>query len=168
MNAQGLPHLKWNAVAALIDDDVFDHLFVLETLYVEHAVRRRDPRVIATTNAPSAPLKSGRPPGGMTLLGTPRARGWLRGDDVSRGQEAITVGTSRGRLTGVYLPPSLSPEKVEAALGSIADSDVAMGDVNVRFSGLPLQHGSPGPLRLEVFRRWLDSNPFAHVMPNEG
>lgn len=168
MNVQGLSHIKWNVVAGLIDDDVFDYLFVLETWYVEHAVRRRDPRVIATTDVPSPLSTSGHPPGGITLLGTPRARGWLKGEAVSRGQEAISVVTCRGRLTGVYLPPSLSPEKVEATLDSIADSDVVMGDVNVRFSGLPLQHGSPGPLRrLEMFRRWLGANPFAHVMPSE-
>lgn len=169
MNVQGLSHNKWNAVAALIDDDVFDYLFVLETWYVEHAIRRRDHRVIATTDAPSSPSTSGHPPGGIMLLGTPRAQGWLRGEVISSDQEAITVVTSRGRLTGVYLPPSLSSEKVEATLESIADSDVVMGDVNVRFAGLSLQHGSPGPLRrLEAFRRWLDANPFSHVVPSEG
>ena len=31
VNAQGLPHYKWKAVARLIDDGVFDYLFVLET-----------------------------------------------------------------------------------------------------------------------------------------
>ena len=31
VNAQGLPHYKWKAVARLIDDRVFDYLFVLKT-----------------------------------------------------------------------------------------------------------------------------------------
>lgn len=100
------------------------------------------------------------------LLGTPRARGWLRGPVVLCGQEAITVPTSHGRLTGVYLPPRLSPKQVEATLDAIVDSDVILGDVNTRFDGLALQHGSPGPSsRLEVFRRWIDGNPLTHVMP---
>jgi hypothetical protein len=150
----------------LIDDDVFDYLFVLETWYVEHAARRVDPRVIATTDIPSSPPVSGHHPGGIILLGTPRARGWLRGPAVPCGREAITVPTSHGRLTGVYLPPRLSPEQVKVVLDAITDSDVILGDVNTRFDGLPLQHGSPGPsLRLEVFRRWIDGNPLTHVMP---
>ena len=150
----------------LIDDDVFDYLFVLETWYVEHAVRRVDPRVIATTDIPSSPPTSGHHPGGIMLLGTPRARGWLRGPAVSCGQEAITIPTSHGRLTGVYLPPRLSPEEVKVVLDAMTESDIILGDVNTRFDGLPLQHGSPGPSsRLEVFRRWMNGNPLTHVMP---
>ena len=100
------------------------------------------------------------------LLGTPRARGWLRGPAVPCGQEAITVPTSHGRLTGVYLPPRLSPEQVKVALDAIADSDIILGDINTRFDGLTLQHGSPGPSsRLEVFRRWMDRNPLTLVIP---
>lgn len=87
------------------------------------------------------------------LLGTPRARGWLRGPAVLCRQEAITVLTSHGCLTGVYLPPRLSTEQVKAVLDAITDSDIILGDVNTRFDRLPLQHGSLGPSsRLEVFR----------------
>lgn len=125
-------------MARLIDDDVFDYLFVLETWYVEHAVRHADPRVIATTDIPSSPPTSGHHPGGIILLSTPRARGWLRGPTVTYGQEAITVPTSHGRLIGVYLPPRLSPEQVKAVLDAITDSDIILGDVNTRFDGLPL------------------------------
>jgi hypothetical protein len=153
-------------VARLIDDDVFDYLFVLETWYVEHAVRRVDPRVIATTDIPSSPPISGHHPGGIMLLGTPRARGWLSGPAVSCGQETITISTSHGRLTGVYLPPRLSPEQVKVALDAIVDSDIILGDINTRFDGLTLQHGSPGPSsRLEVFRRWMNRSPLTLVMP---
>lgn len=150
----------------LIDDDVFDYLFVLETWYVEHAVRCVDPRVIAATDIPSSPPMPGHHPGGIMLLGTPRVRGWLRGPAVLCGQEAITVPASHGRLTGVYLPPRLSPEQVKVALDAIVDSDIILGDINTRFDGLTLQHGSPGPSsQLEVFRRWMDGNPLTHVMP---
>ena len=88
------------------------------------------------------------------LLSTPRARGWLRGPAVPYGQEAITIPTSHGRLTGVYLPPHLSPEQVKVVLDIMTDSDIILSDVNTRFDGLPLQHGSLGPSsRLEVFCR---------------
>lgn len=153
-------------MTALIENDVFDYLFVLETWYVDHTARRGDPRVIATTEIPSCPLMSGHHPGGIMLLGTPRARGWLRGHAIVFGQEAITVPTSHGRLTGVYLPPRLPPDQIKTTLDSIADSDVILGDINTRFDGLALQHGSPGPSsRLEVFREWADTNPINHVMP---
>ena len=153
-------------MARLIDDDVFDYLFVLETWYVEHAVRCVDPRVIAATDIPSSPPTSGHHPGRIMLLGTPRARGWLRGPAVSCRQEAITIPTSHSRLTGVYLPPRLSPEQVKVALDAIVDSDIILSDINTRFDGLTLQHRSPGPSsQLEVFRRWMDSNPLTHVMP---
>ena len=82
------------------------------------------------------------------------------------GGHAITIPTCHGRLTGVYLPPSLTPLEVEAILHTVADSDVIVGDVNVRFEGLTLQYGVPGPSpRLDVFHRWMDANPIAHVMP---
>lgn len=166
MNVQGLPNHKWKAVTGLIEDDIFDYLFILETWYVDHAARRGDPMVITTTEIPSAPLLSGHYSGGITLLGTPRAQAWLQGDPVVCGQEAITICTTHGQLTGLYLPPRLPPDHVKATLDSIADSDVILGDMNTRFDGLALQQGSPGPsLRLEVFRRWMDASPFIHVMP---
>lgn len=167
VNVQGLPHHKWTAVLDLIDRDVFDYLFLLETWYVDHAARRGDPRVIAATEPPSAPPPTGHHPGGIILLGTPRSRGWLRGPPVVCGQEAITVVASHGRLTGVYLPPRLDPEYVEEMLDSIADSDVILGDVNTRFDRLAaVQYGAPGPpSRLKVFRRWMETNSLIHVMP---
>jgi hypothetical protein len=150
----------------LVEDDVFDYLFILETWYVEHDIRRGDPMIIATTDIPPSPSISGHHPGGIMLLGTPQARGWLRGPVVLCGQEAITVPTSHGRLTGVYLPPRLSAERVKMTLDAIVDSDIILGDVNTRFDGLALQHGSPGPSsRLEVFRRWVNGNHLTHVMP---
>jgi hypothetical protein len=154
-------------VIRLVDDGVFDYLFVLETWYVDHTVRRLDPRVIATTDVPPGPLlPSGHRPGGIMLLGSARSRGWLRGDPTVSGEHAVTIPTCYGRLTGVYLPPSLTPVEVEGVLQTVADSDVVIGDVNVRFEGLTLQHGVPGPSsRLDVFYRWMDANPIAHVMP---
>ena len=54
------------------------------------------------------------------------------------GEHAITIPTYYGRLTSIYLPPSLTPLEVEAMLYTVADSDVVVGDVNVRFEGLTL------------------------------
>jgi hypothetical protein len=151
----------------LVDDGVFDYLFVLETWYVDHAVRRLDPRVIATTDVLPGPLlPSGHRPGGIMLLSSPRSRGWLRGDPTVSGGHAVTIPTCYGRLTGVYLPPSLTPVEVEGVLHTVADSDVVVGNVNVRFEGLTLQYGVPGPSsRLDVFYQWMDANPIAHVVP---
>jgi hypothetical protein len=48
---------------------------------------------------------------------------------------------------------------------AIVDSDIILGDVNTRFDGLALQHGSLGPSsRLEVFRRWVNGNHLTHVV----
>lgn len=63
----------------LIREGVFDYLFLLETWYVDHAARRGDPRVIATTEMPPTPLLTGRHPGGITLLGTPAAQAGCEG-----------------------------------------------------------------------------------------
>jgi hypothetical protein len=152
---QGLPYHKWKAVIRLVDDGVFDYLFVLETWYVDHAVRRLDPGVIATTDVPPGPsLPSGYRPGRIMLLGSPRSRSWLRGDPAVSGEYTVMIPTCYGRLAGVYLPPSLTPLEVEAILQTVADSDVVVGDMNVRFEGLTLQYGVPGPSsRLDVFYR---------------
>ena len=118
---------------------MFDYLFVLETWYVDHAVCWLDPRVIAATDVPPGPsLPSSHRPGGIVLLGSPQSRSWLQGDPVASGGHAITIPTCYSRLTGIYLPPSLTPLEVEAILHTAADSDVIIGDVNVRFEGLTL------------------------------
>ena len=54
------------------------------------------------------------------------------------GEHAITIPTYYSRLTSIYLLPSLTPLEVEAMLYTVADSDVVVGDVNVRFEGLTL------------------------------
>ena len=72
------------------------------------------------------------------LLGSLRSRSWLRGDPVVSGEHAITIPTCYGRLTGIYLLPSLTPLEVEAILYMVADSDVIIGNVNIRFKGLTL------------------------------
>jgi hypothetical protein len=54
------------------------------------------------------------------------------------GEHAITIPTCYGRLTSIYLLPSLTPLEVEAMLYMVADSDVVVGDVNVCFEGLTL------------------------------
>ena len=48
------------------------------------------------------------------------------------------IPTCYGRLTSIYLLPSLTPLEVEAILYTVADSNVIIGDVNVRFEGLTL------------------------------
>ncbi|KAK2979211.1 hypothetical protein RJ640_003141 [Escallonia rubra] len=166
VNVQGLPDHKWAAVTALLDDGVFDYLFLLETWYIRHEARRRDPRVIAATPAPLHYAKSGHPPGGIIVLGTSRARAWLRGEAIVHGQEAIVISTTQGRFAGVYLPPRMSPTEVETSLDAIVGCDAILGDINTRFNGLPLQHGTPGPPpRLEVFRRWMRKGAITHTMP---
>jgi hypothetical protein len=70
------------------------------------------------------------------------------------GEHAITIPICYGRLTGVYLLPSLTPLEVEAMLHTVADSNVIVGDVNVCFEGLTLQYGVLGPSpHLDVFYR---------------
>ena len=54
------------------------------------------------------------------------------------GEHAITIPTYYSRLTGVYLPPSLTPLEVEAILYTVADSDVIISNINIRFEGLTL------------------------------
>ena len=90
-------------------------------------MRRLDPRVIATTDVPPGPsLPSSYRPGGIMLLGSPRSRSWLRGDPIVSGEHAVTIPTYYGRLTGVYLPPSLTPLEIEAILHTVTDSDVVL------------------------------------------
>jgi hypothetical protein len=48
------------------------------------------------------------------------------------------IPTYYGRLTSIYLLPSLTPLEVEAMLHIVADSDVVVGNVNIRFEGLTL------------------------------
>jgi hypothetical protein len=94
---------------SLIDTDTatFDILFLLETWHVEHATRLLHPLVLAATKPIGPPPPNGRYSGGVTVLCTARARSLITDMVISPLGEAITVHTSVGMMTGLYLtlPP---------------------------------------------------------------
>lgn len=167
INVQGLNRPTWQAVHRLLHAH-YDYLFVAETWYVDHAVHVRDRCLIATTELPP-PLRQdrqGRHHGGIYLLGTQSARARLGDQRMHISPHAITFRVGKECISGVYLPPSMEPPRLQQALGALDHSTIVLGDVNTRFADREHQQGQPGPPeRLTIFSRWVQHGQWTHLKP---
>ena len=163
VNVQGLSPDKFQICCRLVDT-IYDFLFVAETWFVDHHLRKNDRRFIAST-CKSKHIR-GRPTGGIYLFGTKHARSILTAKPVVT-LYSITFKTSKLRVSGVYFPPVSMPiQDVEDHLKTLDDSSIIMGDVNVRFRNSLFQEGAAGPPdRLEVFTQWLNTTGRAQALP---
>lgn len=139
INVCGLMSDKWRASLALLGSGSCDLLFVAETWYVGHDIYSLDRHFItSTTQGRQAKVAAakGRPSGDMYLLGIAEARGRIHGVPESVGESSITVSTDGGRyvVSGVYMPPSMTPADVQTVLDNLSTtSSVVLGDIDTRF-----------------------------------
>jgi hypothetical protein len=163
VNVRGLSPDKFEICGRLVDT-IYDFLFVAETWFVDHHLRKRDRRFIASTC--KATQIRGRPTGGIYLLGTKHARSVLTAKPMVT-TYSITFQTSKLRVSGVYFPPaSMSIQNVEKHLKTLHDSSIIIGDINVRFRNSCFQEGTAGPTdRLDVFTQWLNTTGRNQVLP---
>jgi hypothetical protein len=108
---------KWRASLALLDSRSCDLLFVAETWYVSYDFYSLDRHFItSTTQGRDAKVivAKGRPSSSIYLLGTAEARGRIHGVPGFVGELSITVSINIDRfmVSGVYLPPSITPADV--------------------------------------------------------
>jgi hypothetical protein len=164
VNVNGLSGDKFEICCRLLDT-IYDFLFVAETWFVDHHLRKRDRRFLAST--PKPPHDRGRPKGGIYLLGTKRARSLLN-PNIYITPHSITFTAASLTISGLYFPPlTISDGEVDRHLKSLHASSVVMGDVNVRFPNDLRQDGRPGPpRRMDIFTRWLNETSRTQVMPN--
>jgi Reverse transcriptase (RNA-dependent DNA polymerase) len=163
VNVQGLSPDKFDICCRLVDT-IYDFLFVAETWFVDHHLRKTDRRFLASTPKPRH--DRGHPSGGIYLLGTRHARSILTHPPRIT-PHSITVTAASICVSGVYFPPtSMTDADVAAHLVSLHGSSVVMGDVNVRFRNSLLQEGAAGPpRRMDVFTRWLNETGRAQAVP---
>ena len=170
INIEGLTDQKWQLCRGLLAGEaVFDLLFVAETWWMAgwHAYET-DPCWIACSSHPSSinpkPLKPGRKHGGIFLLGTPRAKRLvLSGGAIQKSEYYVSVSPAPGlRVSGVYWPPSLADDAIQAELATAAlsASDLVLGDINVRFPALVSQRGALTPEgRRAILTSWMTLPP---------
>lgn len=164
INIRGASKPSWKAACALLHE-TFDFLFVAETWYVDQDTRCLDRCVVATTCTTSVNT-NGRKSGGLMLLATQRARAMIKGNCSITQDVAITFDIGQYRISGVYLPPSMSEEAVTSSLSALTLSTIILGDVNVRFRHCPYQHGLPGPTdRLRTFTAFVQHAGFTRLLP---
>lgn len=154
VNVQGLSGDKFDICCRLLDT-IYDFLFIAETWFVDHPLRKRDRRFLASTPKPRH--DRGRPSGGIYLLGTKRARSILRATPHTT-SHSITFTAVSLTISGVYFPPStMTDSDVDHHLRSLHASSVVIGDINVRFRNELVQEGPPGPpRRMDTFTYWLN------------
>ena len=92
----------------------------------------RDRRLMASTTRPTGPMLKGRNGGGIYLLATESARGRVTGKPRVTDCH-ITFEAAGLLVSGVSLPPSLSPEEVKSTIDTLSHSAIILGDVNTRF-----------------------------------
>ena len=154
VNVQGLSSDKFDICCQLLDT-ICDFLFVAETWFIDHPLRKRDRRFLASTPKPQH--DRGRPSGGIYLLGTKRARSILKATPHTT-SHSITFTAASQTISGVYFPPStMTDGEVDHHLRSLHASSVVVGDINVRFRNGLVQEGPPGPpRRMDTFTHWLN------------
>jgi hypothetical protein len=162
VNVQGLSCDKFDICCRLLDT-IYDFLFVAETWFIDHHVRKRDRRFLASTPKPRH--DRGRPSGGIYLLGTKHARSIMSNLNIT--PHSITFTATSICVSGVYFPPtSMADADVAAHLATLYSSSVVMGDINVRFRNSLLQEGAAGPpRRMDVFTRWLSETGRVQAVP---
>lgn len=162
VNVQGLSPDKFDVCCRLLDT-IYDFLFVAETWFIDHRVRKHDRRFLAFTPKPQH--DRGRPGGGIYLLGTKHARGIM--SNLSITPHLISFTATSLRISGVYFPPaSMSNGDVDSHLKSLHDLSIVIGDINVRFRNSILQEGAAGPpRRMDLFTRWLNETGRAQAVP---
>lgn len=169
INIEGLNASKWELCRHLIDDGVFDLLFMAETWWQAGWREYQQHRSWIACSIPygvddggsdeSEPhlqsrrrrgregkQKPGRRHGGIFLIGSPEAKKLvLSGDVIKRGEHFVSVViadlTAKVRISGVYFPPSLDDDEMARLLEEpcLRASDMVLGDINVRFSYLRSQ-----------------------------
>jgi hypothetical protein len=162
VNVQGLSGDKFDICCRLLDT-IYDFLFVAETWFIDHHVRKHDRRFLASTPKPRH--DRGRPSGGIYLFGTKHARSIMSHLNIT--PHSITFTATSVCVSGVYFPPtSMTDADVAAHLVTLHGSSVVMGDINVRFRNSLLQEGAAGPpRRMDVFTRWLNETGRAQAVP---
>lgn len=168
VNVQGLSKTKGEAVKMLLGKE-FDYLFIAETWYVDHPRWLRDRQLVAATVPPPkdhARDLPGRCHGGIYLLATAKARGEIRGEPIVT-KSSLSFQRGKQRFTGVYFPPSLPPDELQAILQGLKPSTVVLGDINTRFAHCPHQAGAPGPPpRLQVISHWGQTQRYDRLLPD--
>ncbi|PVH70216.1 hypothetical protein DL98DRAFT_598000 [Cadophora sp. DSE1049] len=138
VNVQGLSANKFDICYRLLDT-IYDFLFVAETWFIDHHVRRHDRRFLASTPKPRH--DRGRPSGGIYLLGTKHTRSIISNVNLTR--HSITFTATSIRISGVYFPPtSITDANIAAHLVTLHSSSIVIRDINIRFRNTLLQESS--------------------------
>lgn len=150
VNSQGLNEENWRQFSRWVERDIFDVVWIAETWYVGWPGYGRGKMTVAATTRPTERTGS-RPKGGMCVLASALTASRIEAV-VGVEETAITLRIDGWQISGVYLPPSLSPEQVSTVLMGLAASDVVFGDFNIHFS--PRRQQATPKARAEAIVQW--------------
>ena len=161
LNSQGLDGENWARCRQWIEGADFDLLFIAETWYVGWAEYSTWKHTLTMSPRP-AEYTGSRHSGSICVLAAPTIRGRHVGEAMVS-ESSITIQVGSWKISGVYLPPSMSLTSVKDALQRVAASDVVLGDINVRF-GSRVGDGHPQD-RARVVTDWMQRSGFSHLQP---
>lgn len=161
VNSRGLNEENWQQLRQWVEQDLFDLVWIAETWYVGWPGYGRWKTTVAATSKPGEQTGS-RPKGGMCVLASAATASRIE-TVVGVDETAITLRIDGWQISGVYLPPSLSPEQVDMVLTGLAASDVVFGDFNVRFS--PQRQQATPKARAEAIVQWQQETGLIRLPP---
>lgn len=132
-NAHGLTLPKFTTLTTLIQDNQFDIIVVAETWWMNTNRVLQHPYFVSCSEE-TAHRTTGHQNGGMLLLAQKNLHAAI--NVLPRTHYSISFSIFNVRYQMIYLPPSLSEDRVEEILSPIQRMNAIIGDFNVRFGTL--------------------------------
>lgn len=160
VNVQGLHQADWERCCQYVTAGRFDVLFIAETWYMGWPGYASWRDTVATTPRPDV-SKGSRHSGGICVLAVPAIASRIEAVEVT--EAAITLQIGEHRISGVYLPPSMTIAQVSEVLSPLGRSDLVVGDFNTRFGRYPGE-GVPRD-RVSMISDWLQTARLVQLLP---
>ncbi len=164
LNVNGLAIDKLKALENSFTE--YDILFLAETWHCSVDESATHPCFIAQTRKPSSRRLNSRYGNGIAVFCNPLVRAHVSIECIQ--EYYITISVAGKKVSGLYLPPSLSDETVNCILGHMRYSDVLIGDINVAFGSAFKCKVSGPPGRKSLFENFILCHGYNHLKPVTG
>ena len=145
----------------------FDVLFISESWFINHEAHLSHPYVLSSSVLRS-PRTMGHQNGGIIVLISQSMKKQIVSVTSTEFFITINLAVPCLSITGVYFPPSLCDSNVELELRKLNNSDIILGDINVRYGSAwnDLVSGPPG--RKYVFDSFVTLKNLVHLRSDRG
>lgn len=161
LNVNGLSRDKIDKIIPLTMHN--DIVFLAETWSLSLTQLRSLPTFVTHATGPRR-TDQRRADGGICCLARPGIKQSITVTQQTDNSISILI-DGKVRVTCLYLPPSLTPQQVEIIMTNIPQSDIIIGDFNIRLGTLT-NDTTRGPSdRIEVIQQWQTRRAMNQIIP---